>query len=57
MEPKMIEIVTDSKSIAQAMVDAAMKVFIIYLETSESSKYIDAKVIQLKYLLFKISSL
>ncbi|CAB91580.1 hypothetical protein [Arabidopsis thaliana] len=25
MEPKMIEIVTDSKSIAQAMVDAAMK--------------------------------
>jgi len=53
----MIEIVTESKSIAQAMVDAAMKVFIIYLETSESSKYIDAKVIQLKYLLFKISSL
>ena len=49
----MLEIVKGSKTRAQAMVDAAIKVFIIYLETSESSKYIDAKVIQLKYLLFK----
>jgi len=43
----MIEIVIESKSIAQAMVDAAIKVFIIYLETSESSKYREAKFIQL----------
>lgn len=43
----MIEIASESKSIAQAMVDAAMKVVIICLETSESSKYREAKVIQL----------
>lgn len=35
MEPEIIDIVSGSTSIAQAMVNVALKVVIIYLENSE----------------------